>query len=54
MKTGKHEDKLQVLGQLLTIGNLLRRDYKKSFLLVMLILKCQPTILVNTITNMHK
>lgn len=30
MKTGKHEDKPQVLGQLLTIGNFLRRDYKKA------------------------
>lgn len=39
MKTGKHEDKTQVLGQFLTIGNLLRSDYKKSFLLITLILK---------------
>lgn len=30
MKTGKHEDKAQVLGQFLTIGNLLRSDYKKA------------------------
>lgn len=30
MKTGKHEDKPQVLGQLLTIANFLRRDYKKA------------------------
>lgn len=54
MKTGKHEDKPQVLGQLLNIGNLLRRDYKKSFLLITLILKRQLTILVNTITNTRK
>lgn len=30
MKTGKHEDKPQVLGQLLVIDNFLRRDYKKA------------------------
>lgn len=30
MKTSKHEDKTQVWGQLLAIGNLLRRDYKKA------------------------
>lgn len=53
MKTGKHEDKTQVLGQFLTIGNLLRSDYKKSFLLITLILKRQLTILVNAITNRH-
>lgn len=39
MKTGKHEDKPQVWGQLLTIGNLIRRDYEKSFLLITLILE---------------
>lgn len=30
MKTRKHEDKPQVLGQLLTIGNFLRRVDKKA------------------------
>jgi len=53
MKTGKYEDKPQVLGQLFTVGNLLRRDYKKIFLLL-LMLKRKLTILVNAITNMHK
>lgn len=54
MKTGKHEDKPQVLGQLLTIGNFLRRDYKKSSFLRTLFLKNQLKLLTNAVLHMSK
>lgn len=53
MKTGKHEDKPQVSGQLLTIGNFLRRYYKKISLMI-LFLKSQLTVLTNVVVHVSK